>query len=406
MNRVRSERKRFFFESSYGPSLEITKRQKNRFALALDDIRFLVKWFLNMLLIIKHFGRDIQREYGVSRIKQFWQMSLLLLKHRVMPVYYRSYRLFKPEIWNRVEEFVYFHTASQIFFTNKLFPEESDLFRDKYLFMKFCRKHGFRTPEILVIFENGKLQEYDDVTLPQSDLFIKQRAGMKGMDAMLFRYQNRQYCRNGKSYSAIQLMNHLREKSLKRKALILQRRVLNHKSWMPFTSGALATCRIVTIKDPDSGCITPLSANLRLPVGKMEVDNTSAGALASPVDLDSGRLGIGSCINSYKGRFEFSTHPDTHKRFEGELLPYWDQILKCSIELHASASSPFIGWDITMSEAGCMVMEGSLVWSGGVEAPGTQPLKDTDYPFLYEKWLRLAKENRRDLPKEKSEFNR
>jgi hypothetical protein len=80
-------------------------------------------------------------------------------------------------------------------------------------------------------------------------------------------------------------------------------------------------------------------------------------------------------------------------------------------KLHLQARSPFIGWDVTVTEKGIMVIEGSLVWAGSLEcvgsreAPGTHPLKDTDYPFLYEEWLRLAKENRRDLPIEKSEFN-
>jgi hypothetical protein len=394
MNRACSERKRFFFEKPLQPSAYDLQKRPGVMVRIADDIRFLTRWFLNILLAIKHFGADIKREYRVSRVRQFSQMAELLLKYRVMPSHYRTYKLFKEENRMKAGRFIYFHTASQYYLSDKLYPEEMSLFVDKVQFNHYCKKHGFQSPEIVAQFGSKEKKDRETVryNLPETDLFVKERFGMKGTGAMLFRYGNGEYEREGRRFSPEELTRYLTSLSSAGKELILQQRVRNGDSWKPFSSGALSTCRIVTMRRPYSYEITPLAANIRLPISTLEVDNTSAGGLVAPIDLETGRIGVGSCINPYQGKFEFSVHPDTGKPIAGCYLPFWQEIRSFANELHKPARSPFIGWDVTVTEDGIMAIEGSLVWSGGLECVGGRALSETEYPILYEEWLKVAEE--------------
>lgn len=91
------------------------------------------------------------------------------------------------------------------------------------------------------------------------------------------------------------------------------------------------------------------------------MDNVSAGAIACPIDLETGRLGMGCIPKTHKrpeGARFFSKHPDTGAVLAGKVIPGWDQLKKEIKDL--SDQFPFlnyIAWDILLTEDGFCVIE-------------------------------------------------
>lgn len=91
------------------------------------------------------------------------------------------------------------------------------------------------------------------------------------------------------------------------------------------------------------------------------VDNVSAGAIACPVDLETGRLGMGCIPKSHErlgeGRF-FARHPDTGCMLEGKIIPDWERLKR---EITALTNRfpylNYIAWDILLTEEGFCVIE-------------------------------------------------
>ena len=89
----------------------------------------------------------------------------------------------------------------------------------------------------------------------------------------------------------------------------------------------------------------------------------SAGAIACPVDLETGRLGMG-CIPKSHERLEedrfFASHPDTGCMLEGKIIPDWERLKR---EITALTNRfpylNYIAWDILLTEEGFCVIEGN-----------------------------------------------
>ena len=389
--RVLQSRRPYFFERLRDRQDEERKNYLNIFSWFKDDIIYLLKWFVNSLIQIQKYGGVIRKKYNVSYHRQFTRMMYLAVVLRIRPIYFRKYRLFKQKNWEMVNSFAFAHAEVQREFSKKLFPEEIDLFLNKFLFHNFCKNHGVYSPEILAAYENGQclFLKNPDRQLPKKDLFIKKMNGMMGHGAQKLVYANGMYSdKKGNTYDEDALFNFLKDCSLKKYPVLLQVVIKNHSSWMGFTSGALSTCRIVTCRYPDSQKIEPLFAAFRMPVGKMDVDNFSAGGLAAPVNTKNGILGKAVSSNPIQGNFEFTYHPDTNQKIEDAVIPGWNEMLDFAFDLHKKVRSAFVGWDISLTEQGWCVVEGSLEWSlSTFESPYEAPFKNTVYPVLHEQWM-------------------
>ncbi len=387
-NRLQKSKRSYFFEKS---SEEENVSVFKKFVCFKNDAIYVFRWTFNILIQIRMYGADIKRNYHISFLRQFSRMAYLAFVIRVNPRNFRKYRLFKQKNWSNVDDYAFAHVNVQRTFSNALFPDEIDLFLNKFLFFQFCREYDFRSPSVLAAYENGRciFSEFENKQLPKEDLFIKKMNGMMGMGAKKLLYQDGVYTDNrGNRYNEESLFNLLEETSIKNYPVLLQHVIKNHPSWSKFTSGALATCRIVTYRTPDSSEIKPLFATFRMPVGTMHVDNFSAGGIAAPVDVKTGMLGTLVGSKPINGFYEFTHHPDTKQRVEGTVLPEWIDLLAFALKMHRKVRSAFVGWDICLTDHGCCVLEGSLEWGVSTyESPYEKPIKNTQYPEIFEKWM-------------------
>lgn len=341
---------------------------------------------------LRQFGGLIQQQYGVSRGRQFRQLSYLAFSLGIPLKHYRGYQLFKPERWKLVDDFLYEQGALQRECIARTYPKEEETLRDKLKFALHCKAHSIPTPDVLAVFDRGKMiyPEAPDLNLPGEDLFVKELRGGQGRGIEKISYKGPDSWRFSEStghLSKDELINRLISQSDRAEGVLVQPVVRNHDDWLAFTPGGLATARIVTGRG-QKGEIIPIGASLRMPTGDAVKDNFSAGGIASSIDIESGQLGRAITAVPIEGRFEFDTHPDTGHQLSGGQILKWDDLLSFVSEVHSHFQSVFVGWDVSYTRNGFQVIEGNLHWGSRLlEAPSQQLISDSIYPYLYDVWM-------------------
>lgn len=139
---------------------------------------------------------------------------------------------------------------------------------------------------------------------------------------------------------------------------LVQERIAPHPALSDLALNALPTARMTTIlNEADEPEL--VNAVLRIPSDPgAQVDNMKAGGLLSPVDLDTGVLGLGCA--GYGGG-DYAVHPVTGATIPGRNLPDWTAAKALVIEAHRRAFSEYalIGWDVGFAPEGPILIEGN-----------------------------------------------
>lgn len=123
---------------------------------------------------------------------------------------------------------------------------------------------------------------------------------------------------------------------------------------------SLNTLRVCTIQVGETADVC--FAFFRAGCGGNIVDNASSGGIYFPIDVATGRMGIGHGQKSNGHR----KHPDTGIEVTGNCVPDWKKIKEFACEAHRLAPKDvrFIGWDICWSDGELSLIEGNT-------SPGT-----------------------------------
>ena len=333
----------------------------------------------------------IRDEYGLSGIKQLVRMLYIVLVQKNKLKHFYKILLFKDENWKRADQFTYRIAVLQDQLAVGTFPVEKRLIDDKLQFFEYCKRQGLRTPNVFAFGDADQFEFIDkeQIANMKCDLFVKHRIGGEGLDCIILRYdENNYFLTNGNSFQKEQLIEGLKSLYSGRGAYVVQPRLQNHDSWEKWTPGSLATCRIVSARNPaNEKQIIPLFGAFRMPVEGLDTDNHSQGGLAAPISMQDGELGRAFTLKNLNGKYEFDKHPQTNARITGAKIPYWNKILDYTVQVHSQFKSCFVGWDLTLTNEGCIVIEGNITWAAGsYEIPWQDSLMNTDYPWLHERW--------------------
>ena len=162
---------------------------------------------------------------------------------------------------------------------------------------------------------------------------------------------------------------------LRKKDVILEEHIRSCDEINEFHPHSLNTIRVVTFSNNERSI--PFGALLRIGAHGSFLDNTHAGGVFAPIDIETGRLSMEG-IDTNGNRYEF--HPDSGKRIKDFQIPHWDEVLKTCQE--ASLVMPgtfFAGWDICIRENGKVeIIEGNGTpdFDGGMQAPFKIGVKD------------------------------
>lgn len=137
----------------------------------------------------------------------------------------------------------------------------------------------------------------------------------------------------------------------------LQPRLRNHPDLAGFSRLGLNTLRGVTWRG------TVVAAVLKMAVGDEVCDNFSLGRnLAAPVDLKTGRIGLGRFREPYDG-LDLTHHPTTGVRFEGCTIPQWDGVRVLMSAAHRSFGGLVSSaWDVAVTPDGPLIVEGHAAY--------------------------------------------
>lgn len=145
-------------------------------------------------------------------------------------------------------------------------------------------------------------------------------------------------------------------------AWLVQVFLRNHGSWARFTTGGLATCRVVTGRLTPGGEPFLMGAFARFPLDHEAVDNLSAGGIGMGVDMADGRLTAGTIWVGDVGHHD--RHPRTGAKITGEYLPGWAEMAELALRAHRAAGDwSSIGWDVAFTEDGPVLIEANLHWA-------------------------------------------
>ena len=135
-----------------------------------------------------------------------------------------------------------------------------------------------------------------------------------------------------------------------------------------FHPSSLNTIRVVTISNGDNFMV--FGALLRMGAHGNVIDNTHAGGIYAPIDVENGTIvidGIDAQNNHYPN------HPDSRKPIKGFKIPEWERIVEtCRIATRTIPNVHFAGWDLCVTKTRQIeIIEGNHApdFDGGMQAP-------------------------------------
>ena len=243
----------------------------------------------------------------------------------------------------------------------KALPDYPQIFT-KLAFDEFCARHDLSAAPRLAWGQAGKCEGQQP--LPADDLVLKPTSMGRGNGVEILFYDSstgqwqgalgwRITPENLAAYAQTRLGDH---------PWLIQPRLRNAATWQPFTPGALATARIVTGRIDPAAAPIVIGGYMRMPRIGAHADNLCQGGIGALMDINTGRMGTG---HTYRDCFEdFAFHPDTGTRIAGVEPAGFSDIVALTLRAHTAAGSwSSIGWDVTLTDGGAVLIEANLHWA-------------------------------------------
>lgn len=318
--------------------------------------------------LIRTAGSEVTQDLGKSRLRQLIEVGVLGLRGYSASDYYVLGLYRDPSQASR------FMNRSQFDQVRRRWnPPAQGIFEfNKWIFGHYCTSAGIPVPKSYGLFhrqtgitaEGQPLRSLSDLrgllAAANGALAIKPVAGSHGDDVMIVErfdpLSQRVTRASGQEMTLDALHQVLIGKAF---PWLLQEKVRQHPTLRDLHRSSLNTCRIITLLGAD-GRTGVLGAVLRMGTGNGEVDNTTGGGIAAPIDLDSGICG--TAISEMTIR-RVARHPDSGHAIEGFVVPQWPALKAAAISAHERL--PFarsLGWDIALGEDGPVVLEVNGTW--------------------------------------------
>ncbi|CAN0509330.1 unnamed protein product, partial [Discosporangium mesarthrocarpum] len=184
----------------------------------------------------------------------------------------------------------------------------------------YCRSLDIPTPDFYGIFnidfgvtiDGEPLRNFRElqhvITSIDGPFVVKPVAGEHGIDVIVFdRFDARSSILTRANGERLKLDDLYSLLSDREETWLLQSRVRQHPELTALNQSSTNTVRIITLRDVDAE-FKILGAILRIGIGKSEIDNTHAGGLVAPKDLETGTCAAGVLEHSIE---TYSHHPDS-----------------------------------------------------------------------------------------------
>jgi hypothetical protein len=332
-------------------------------------------------------GRGVQELHGVGRARQFATFCWLSLRRSVLPsssAVQWAFAVRRPGKWD-----AWMSAPHCTLLLSELADRSDPVLRetisDKSTFSAWAAVHGLPAVPILARFADGRVEggAPGDIaaSLPPCDLFAKPTRLTWGVGAVRWIHAGagEWTAADGSRVAAGAIVSHLCDAS-RRDPFILQPALRSHPSLAALAPHALCTLRCITFLDR-AGEPQLIGAALRLPVGRMIVDNVSSGGMFAGVDPDSGQLTRGFRVRPDRLFEPVASGPDGSTRLEGFRIGQWPAARALALAAQRAASPlPTIGWDIGLTGDGPVLVEANIGWSAlTILLTAEVPLSETGF---------------------------
>jgi hypothetical protein len=307
-------------------------------------------------------GAIIRARTGKPISRQIAEEVWLGLVHSIAPYWYYVFELHEDTPRTKAALYLQRHETKVPIYA-MLQPAADDGMQDKLVFSAVCLANGVRTVPVLLDLTGGvaSVPGGGRPLLPARDIFVKPRVGRGGRHAERWDWSGGAFYKSpaGDILTEQALMARLKRLSAER-SYIVQPRLANHLDLADLNNGALATVRIITVRD-EVGGFEATDAVFRMAIGRNHtVDNFHAGGIAAAVDIKTGALGPASNLGTDARVGWHGTHPTTGAHIERRVLPFWHELVDLACRAHAVFTNRVIvGWDIAILADGPCVVEGN-----------------------------------------------
>ncbi|MCP1727873.1 hypothetical protein J2T60_001873 [Natronospira proteinivora] len=363
------ERERFLSPFMVDHPKDATQRQYSRY----KGRRHWRAWFLEDVLaqsvnLVVENGPSIKAITGKGRWRQLLEMLWLAVRVPSMPENYYKFEWYKREARKLASEYLHRYEMKNVVYSylNAQGGSASVSLSNKRKFFEHAHANDVAVvPIIGVVTESGIqfYEDYDDTV--DFDVFVKPVSGKGGRGAERFRFQGDGkgfLSSKGKAFEDFAAIVKKYRKKAKRSGdkFLVQPRIVNHDALKPLTGEVASTCRVVTILD-ESGTPEPVFASFRMP-GSLTgvVDNAHAGGISAAVNLQDGTLSKGAYLGLSGDMERHDKRKDNGAQIEGVQIPAWSEVLDLCRQAHeAFKPRVVVGWDVCMTDAGPLVVEGN-----------------------------------------------
>lgn len=317
---------------------------------------------LAMIYLLPVAGRPAKRVTGKPLFTQAAEMLRLWFQRRVDPPSYYAQELYETARLPLVKGYLTrFETKNGIFAKlNQARPSpfQRHELNDKDFFAEFCTAQGFPHARTLGRISPTGCEWFVPREEIAFDLFCKPQKGLGAKGTAVFRAAGPDQFIN-EAGEVIPLSGV--EKTLQGMGtMLVQKRLSNHPAIADMARDSLLTVRVISCRnerDEPEVCL----AMLRL-LAVLERDRSDLpdGEYATPIQLETGVLGMLAGDEMKTSPFRSAVHPATGRVVAGRILPEWDAVKALALKLHgALPHRVVVGWDIAVTPDGPVVLEGN-----------------------------------------------
>jgi hypothetical protein len=333
----------------------------------LHDLNQIARMVANPALSQSYYPSEPRK----SKAEVFIDLLVWWIRHREVNTYYYVYGLDRRHLAN-ADQYLPYRTFRRIRNQRNQHPKGIKgwnyvcLLQDKFIFSQLLSSLGFPTPKNVALSDGHTITWLDSMqTVPLErlldmpdvhlDLFCKPLMGIGGTGAFPLTLSSGKLFINREAIDVGQLKDRLSTQYL------IQERLRQHPQLSALYPHAMNTIRLVTFNN--DGQVQLFSAEQRFGAHGQSVDNWGAGGVGVAIDLITGRLRAEGLMKpGYGGRVLY--HPNTRVPFADFQIPYFQEAVDLVCRLHRYFYGIHsIGWDICITEAGPLIIEGNDDWA-------------------------------------------
>jgi hypothetical protein len=336
-----------------------------RLVFVLSALLWWPTTILHATYLAARLGPHRARIYGKSPFRQFVEQIHVASRWLIPPLWYYTFEFCDDAKRAQAEDYV--QRVQMKPFIYGWLVDKADRkdyrypFANKVYFSAICRDHGLAASRVIALcYRKGIHFTEQRTEFPSVDLFVKIKNGRGGRGAEKWSFVDGMYRNSdGRSLTKPAFTEYVRGRSRLEKRIV-QFCLVNHSALSDINLGALATVRILTLRNKQGG-IEATHAVMRMPQRPgAPVDNIHAGGIAAPVDLKTGRLGRATDLGLRTTSRWHENHPQTGAPILGRALPHWQAAVDLACRAHdLIGDRVVVGWDIAITEDGPCLVEGN-----------------------------------------------